>query len=478
MRTSKIVFALTVCGLLWSGCSRVQLAEDRDGLYSQAVEASLQGNAPLASRAAHHYLRGGTEDDPRYDRASRVLAENLKELDLSYASSLYYFDIASARRDAEMVEYAVVGLARIIETYPHDKWTLIDGFVATADITGLSGEAEAFVNYYQGLHSLQRGEWEWGLDLFDSIPDRSAYKARARYVLAVSLLAAYDLGEAEEALEEILEDFEGRLPEDIYNDIRRGLARIAFEIGDYETALERYEDIRAIAPDDPQLLLEMAWTEYYLHNHRRSLGLLLALDAPAFSRLIAPERFMLEALKLQQLCQFEPARTAAVRLGARYGDALDDMRRGVAVVDSDALRSAARLREAATPIADFRLRLLREQQMVEGLSSRLGDSLSAELLEIYERGIAEVDRREREVLSGEMEALATELLSAAEGVQLILHEISVALLRGRVRADAAEVEAIFEVPRGGEQVYYQFTGEFWTDEIDDLIVPLEDRCIE
>ena len=461
-----------------TGCSGAQLAEERDGVFSQAVEASLQGDATFAARAANHYLRSGTVDDPRYDRAIRLLADNLRELNLSYGASLWYFEIASARRDVELVEDAVVALAEIIETYPHDQWTLIDGFVATADISGLTTDAQAFVHYHQGLHSLRQGQTEWTQGFFDKLPEDSPYKARARYVMAVDQIADYQLEAASEELESILEDFEGDLPEDLSDDIHRALARLAFEEERFEEALERYQSIRETAPDDPNLLLEMAWTEFYLHNYRRSLGLLLALDAPSFQNLIAPERFMLEALNLQQLCQFEPARTAVVRLAGQYGQALDDLRQGMPLNESQALRSAARLREASEDLAGYRLRLIRERELVERNRPRLGGQLSNDLADLYDRALTEVDRREQELLSREMEQVAMELLGAAEGVRLILHEISVALLRGRDRVEGTAPSAVFEVPRGGEQVFYKFTGEFWTDEIDDLIVPLEDRCIE
>ena len=471
-------YGLVVVLLLAMGCGGVQLAEERDDLFSQAVEASLEGDAALAARAAYQYQRTGSVDDSRYDRAGRLMADNLKQLELSHAAALWYHDIASARRDAELVEDAILGLAEVIENYPHDQWTLVDGFLATAEMPSFGDEASALVAFYQGRHNLRQGHPEWASDYFGEIPDESPYKARARYVLAVEMLADYRLDEAAEEMEMILEEYEDNLPDDVHSNIQRSLARIAFEKEEFEDALDRYQEIRQTAPDDPQLLLEMAWTKYYLNNHRRSLGLLLALDAPAYRDLIAPERFLLEAFNLQRLCQFEPARIAAVRLGAQYGEALDDLHSGMSLQDSDALLAAARLREVSQPVADHRARLELELQLVNEYASDLGENLTDALTALYQRGLKEADRREREHLRDETEALAAELLQAEQGVQLVLHEISVTLLRGRDRVEGTAPSAIFEVPRGGEQVYFQFGGEFWTDEIDDLIVPLEDRCIE
>lgn len=464
--------------MLVSGCGPGQLATDRDELYDQAVEASLADSPQEAARAAYRYMDRGSVDDPRYDRAALLLADNLAELELTYPASLWYHEIASQRRDVALLEDAVMGLADIVEEYPHDDWTLIDGFIGSSELGGLSTEAQAFVEFYRGWDNLRRGRDKWARQHFEEIPSDHPYQARARYLWAVDRIADYDLEEATEQLEGILEDFDGELSREIENDIQRTLARLAFETRQFEEAIERYSQLRGVASDDPQLLLEMAWAEFYRDDHRRSLGLLLALDAPEFQGLIAPERYVLEALNLQALCQYEPARTAAARLRAEYGDAIDDLRRGVPVRHSEALMEAARLREATEAVASYRARLKAELQLVDTYERQFGPGLTQALREWYGEGIAEADRREQERLADEVRRVAGELVEADEGIQLVMHEISVSLLRGGGAAQQTAEEPIYEVPRSGPDVYYRFIGEYWTDEIDDLIVPLEDRCID
>ena len=74
--------------------------------------------------------------------------------------------------------------------------------------------------------------------------------------------------------------------------------------------------------------------------------------------------------------------------------------------------------------------------------------------------------------------LTEELLSAREGVRLIIHELGVSLLRGRRRPAGAKEKPAVEVPLTGDRVFYKFNGEYWTDELDDLVVIAEDRCID
>lgn len=477
LRNLGLILAL----LVLSGCASITLAEDRDAVFAQAVEASLEDDHELAAAAANRYLQGSTVDDPRYDRAIRIIAEASEKMGFSYAASLWYLEIAEKRRDVDVLDDAVQGLERIMRDYPYDEATLVRGFVATGEITGLPPEQMAFLNYYQGVNSVRRGLDDWAKQQFDAIPEGSSYRERSQYVLAVEMLSEYRLNEAQELLHTLIgEDGENleTLPGDLQEDIQRTLARIAFEQKRYDDAIERYETIRKTAPDDPSLLLEMAWSHYYSGNYERALGLLIALDAPSYQGLIAPERFLLEALSLRHLCQFEPARNAAVRLRLRYGDAIDDLYRGVPLLDSKLLRDAARVREGGRAVGEFRLQVEKEARLVEERAGDFGEELSRTYAQIYSRGLEEATRRENEEISREMKIVAQELLNAEEGVRLILHELGVALLRGRRRPAGAQERIKIQQTFGPDKILYQFRGEFWTDELDDLVVTTEDRCID
>lgn len=472
--TAAALVALATLVFLAGSCASTTVAEDREKAFAQAVEANQGEDSTLAAQAAWRYLDGATPDDPRYDRALRLMALSAERMGLSYAASLWWLEIADGKRDPELIPEALRGIERIVRFAPHDHETLVRGFVASSDFGKLPGSVEAFIHFEQGLNSLQNGLTEWADARLGAIPKTSPYYARAQYVQAVRLVAERKLEDGEKDLEKILEL--KRLPRDLETDVRRSLARIRFEQRDFEGALEHYETIRQLAPDDPGLLLEMAWSHYYLGDSRRALGLLLALDAPVYQDLIAPERFLLEALCLRRLCQFKPARRAAVRLRSRHGDAIEDLYNGVPLMESEALMNAGRRRGLSQPLADLRRRLELELATIEDLG--LGKQLTAGLKTIYDRGLQDAKRREREALVTDVEAVAEELLEAEEGVRLILHELSVALLRGRRRPSGPDEVPAVEIPSGGDRVFYNFIGEFWTDELDDLVILVEDRCID
>jgi tetratricopeptide (TPR) repeat protein len=477
MTQFKTLFAALAVAVL-SGCVTVTVPEDRDLAFAAAVEAFQNDDPETTAAAAWHYLQGATSEDPKYDRALRLMGRSSEALGLTYAASLWYLEVARARRDVELLPEVLRGLERLVMEGPHDSDTLVRGFLASADLTDLPSDVQAFVDYQQGLNSARKGLDDWADIRFSKIPATSPYRHRADYVKAVRFVATGKLEKAQLALETLLEK-EDKLPADLKMEVYRSLARIHFENEAFEKAIERYEIIRQLAPDDPDLLLEMAWSYFHQGNTRRAMGLLLALDAPVYADFIAPERFLLEALSLQRLCQFEPARLAATRLQRKHGDAYTDLYRGVPLNQSPALRAGARKRSGARTEALFVDLVEKERKRAEALGYTVGPALGGYLKKLYNRGAAEAQRRQEEAIDGEVKILARDLLASEEGVRLILHELGVALLRGRRRPEeAAEEVAALTVPWGGDKAFYNFENEFWTDELDDFVVVVEDRCID
>lgn len=471
---------------LVAGCGApVLVTTTREGAFDQSVLALGSHKHLLALRAAHHYLRGAGVDDPRYDRALRVMAVAAEGLGLRYAASIWYLQIAQGGRDPELLPLALEGLQRIVEGGEHDDELIVAGYLASADLAALPAGLMAFVDYQAGLDSLRRGERSWADARFAAIGRQSPYAWRVRYVRAVDLVAQRRLDDANAALHAILDEADdpdrdplvAPLPVALRNDVERALGRIAFERAHWEEALLYYDRVRARTPTDATLLLEMAWSHFYAGSTRRALGLLLALDAPVFAEVIAPERFLLEAMCLRRLCQFEPARAAAVRLRARYAEVYAGIETGRPLIENEALVAAAARDPRVKPIAALERALAVEAARVASLEG-IEPELRAALDEVYGRGLEEIRRKKRERVADAVAALAEELLSARDDVQLTVHELAVALLRGRMRPEGPRERDPGGLGPTDGKVVWPFAGEYWNDELDDLLVLVEDRCIQ
>lgn len=475
-KQTRLPLALLLLPSLAVACATVKIPDEREESFAAAVDTMDRDNHAAAAALAFHYVSGASYDDPRYDRGLRLLAGSAEGLDLTHAAAVWWLEIAQARRDVELLPDAISGLERIVMGGPHDFNIIVDGYLAAAELQDLPTELQAFVDYQQGLDNARKRLDAWADEKFENIPEWSHYQARAFYVQAVRQVARGELDAALEGLEELLDHPE--LPEDLEIEVHRSLARLHVEAERHQEALEHYDIVRVNAPDAPEVLLEMAWTHYHMGDSRRTLGLLLALDAPAYRALIAPERFLLEALALRRLCQFGRARQAAVRLWARHGEALDDLYSGVPLERSKALRAAATLQGDTRELAAIRDRLELERRKLDNLEKRIGEPLSEHLHELYARSLAEIQRRIDASTAREVPELADDLLAADQGVRLILHELGVALLRGRRRTEGPPEMPPPELAHAADQSFFWFDGEFWTDELDDLHVFAEDRCID
>ncbi len=471
MTRYSIVFLTT----LTVGCAATVPAQ-KDEAFTFAVEAVQEEAFIEGARAAWSFIDAADPDDPRYDRGLRLLARAAEGMELTWAAGMIYRQIAQVRRNMELVPDALMGLERIIQSEVYDEDILVTSFIAAEQFGDLPSDVQAFVDFHQGLDLARRGADDWADMRFSKLPASSPYAARAVYVQAVRLVAEGNFPVARETLEGLREKED--LTWELQRDVERTLARLAFEEERYDDALVHFETLRELAPDDPEILLEMAWTHYYLGDSRKTLGLLTALDAPVHASYISPERFLLEALALRRLCQFGAAREAAVRLEHKYAKSLKELSLGSLPEQIPEMRRAARLRGRSESNATFMERLRDEMEFLSSMSEDLGEALSAYLGNLYTRGLSEAEKREEEVIGTDLAELTEELLSAREGVRLIVHELGVSLLRGRRRPAGALEKPAVDIPITGDRVFYPFTGEYWTDELDDLFVIAEDRCID
>ena len=466
---------ILIVALLTAGCAGV-IPQQKDEAFKFAVEAVQDEDYALGAHAAWQFVDASDPDDPRYDRGLRMVAGASEGLGLYYAASMIYRQIAQIRRNMELVPEAIKGLERIIDVGVYDEDILVTSFLAAEEFGDVPEEVQAFLNYYQGLDLFRRGKIDWAEERFAKLPPKQLYSAKAEYVRAVYDIAQGDFYSAVKKLEALKEH--PALNDTLSLDVERTLARLAFEEERFSDALDHFENLKKLAPDDPEIILEMAWTYYYMGDSRKTLGLLIAFDAPVHKTYISPERYLLEALSLRRLCQFGEAREAAVRLEKKYENELLQLSKGTLPEAIPTLRTAAKQRGFSKANTRFSRRIETEISILESMKDKFGKSLYAYLKGLYDRGLVEAKRREEELLRRDIADLTEELLSAQEGVRLIVHELGVSMLRGRRRPVGVAEKPAVDVPITGERVFYPFEGEYWTDELDGLVVIAEDRCID
>ena len=80
------------------------------------------------------------------------------------------------------------------------------------------------------------------------------------------------------------------------------LARLAYEVGQYDAALFYYRKVGADSQRHPRAMFEQAWTYFLKQDWNRTLGALQALHSPYYSKHYFPELGVIEAAAFYNTC--------------------------------------------------------------------------------------------------------------------------------------------------------------------------------
>jgi hypothetical protein len=332
-----------------------------------------------------------------------------------------------------------------------------------------------FILYYQGLLDYRSGFVRWGRSHFAQLTKGSYYYYKAVYVEAVYELVRYNLDKSLEMFREILAANVKQT--DVMNNARQSVARILFEQKKYAEAYAMYEQIDAPIEKQATVFLEEAWAQYYLRNYQRSMGLLYALEAPAFYRFFSPEKFILKSLIYKNLCHYNVAKDAVSEFFQAYGDAVRAVYDRVDLEKNPILLDAALQDPGMIERGRFQSLLDTELGSLDRFESQWTENgLLAHLQRVYGLKIQEVNRLLQVGLQDSLRRVAENLLQYEEQMNLLEYEIGLSIYKRIKGAPTQKDGKAEEIPYYGLQAYYEFDGEFWNDELHDFRFFIEDRC--
>jgi hypothetical protein len=274
------------------------------------------------------------------------------------------------------------------------------------------------------------------------------------------------------------------------------LARLEAERGAWDRATPRYAAIPYGSPHFFRARQELAWVRLQAGDPAGALSESAVLSAPAMKKYYRPDREVVEAAALLGLCRGAEARAQALAGGKRLGAA------------------ARHLAVFLRPVPDVRLYYLEAMASAAGRSGALSPEQVSVLLAdaSFRRAFTVVRQlqRERALLADPGAAalrrvLATELDERLVSAQRLAGQTASRILEGMLR-EIRELrqrgeEILFEVegrgeeqeskhrggkdgrgwPRArsaaaGRQETWPMRGEFWSDEVPFLRVPMVSSC--
>ncbi len=426
------------------------------------------------------YVRFAGEQGENYEWAQFFLGQCLDALGFHHAAVQYYVMVAKTRSRPEILPEALGRLEELTRQRPYSERLVDRSLLYDTDFGTLPAQLSAWVHYVQGSYDVRGGNARWAARHFESIPKASPYSLKARYVEGVYALKRK---QDEKAIDIFASIAESRVHEpDTKNKANLAVARIFFDLGRYQEAMDAYDRVRQIdlSFEQAQLLLEKAWTAYHAKDMRKALGLLHALEAPSYQRFLVPDAYILRAIILKELCHFIPAKRVVRAFRARYQRALELLAaraplHRVPVILEGATQDGSIARRTA-----FIKSLEAERRRVDGFDSEWEDvELDRHLLSLYDSELREQGRHWKLQFEEVAAAAADELLRADEQMGLLDYEVGLDIFK-RLKAGAAQQgkETPLTIPYDSANVFYEFDTEFWNDELHSYQYYVNSRCFE
>ncbi len=281
------------------------------------------------------------------------------------------------------------------------------------------------------------------------------------------------------------------------------LARIAYKQKDYQRAVLQYEKISKNSYLWPYLLLERAWASYYLEDFNRSLGLLVTYRSPLLTSYFFPEAEVLTALSYHKLCLWDDVMKTIEQYHQVYKSRSDSLR-GFLVANKDSdtyflqlmlnpIESGEKLnpfiRNLITQIrkkVKFSVDLINYQASREELErwklsfekhkSPLSQSLARESQRSVSWRTTHLNHFIKQHMFGfinDIHRFSFELFNIQLEVMSNRRDL---LYKNQTLISDRSRGSLDNVKRRTDQHFYQFTGEFWADELGDYSFGLQSNC--
>ncbi|MFL5318771.1 MAG: tetratricopeptide repeat protein [Myxococcaceae bacterium] len=448
-------------------------------LFDEALNDYFSNNPKKAAGKLYTYLESTSPTDENYAWAQYFLAKSFIDLGLRHAGANYLARIARERTNPNVIPKALDELQQLTQV-PHDELLIDEMVFGSLDLGFLPETTANFAHYQQGLVDLKVGNERWATMHFAKLNEDSPEASHAKFSLLVTRLK----DAKEKKLPEMIAEFEElskdpKLNQDTRNEAQLAVARLKYELKDWQGALEAYHKVvlPELDPGRATLYLEEAWTRYNLGQIHEAMGLLTTLDAPTFKDEFQPDKYLLRAMIFKDLCHYLPAKRAAKELTRRFAESLEAIREREDLTEDLRLRRAAMSHGGTKRAFKFLESLELEGERLGRYAGSFGDRLYAHVSKLYDLEHAEALRIAQERLHESVRAEADRLLRASEQVRLMEYEVGLKLYE-RVKRGSKLVIPEEEKELEPGEVAFKFEGEYWNDELRDYRVSLKSRCIE
>lgn len=404
------------------------------------------------------------------------LARGIALSGLGFGSLAFYefLDISKNQKGTNIGSFALLQVGKKIQNGDYDQ-SVLDTFMDSFTVQNLHPEILSFVSYFRGLIQLKFGYTEWAKKEFDLISENTYWHHLRLYWTAIAHVARNKVKSAEEIFKKLLS--EDTLEANLKDRVEIQIARLDFEKGNFKDAFKLYSEERNFGlRQKGRILLEKAWTKFYMGDYGRALGILHALKAPLFKASQTYELFILEMLIFRQLCHFELVEFSGGVFLKRFGPSIKRIQK----------RKNLRSDKELFNLAVMDLEIQPKANLIAQMKIEWGELKKSKLLNkqagkhfesIYKLASARLQMEVDQELGERLREAANQLLRAEEQIKFLQYTSQLDALKLSEVIGSNQYKAKKISKLKFEKMFWPVTSEYWFDEIEDYSMQISSLCL-
>jgi tetratricopeptide (TPR) repeat protein len=274
------------------------------------------------------------DDEGNKQRAEFFMGKTLFNMKY-YSASLSYFDrIVQKGPSHRYYQKTLQWLASLSRFLPESAGVLEKiGKYTKADLDQPALEPVRDELYYLlGRFHYQKGNFQQAIDLFGSVPEKSEFYPRAKFLQGLTNVREYHGKVAADDFKSILrkvKQYED--PDKIPKALKEAeelanlsLGRVFYSTKQYQNAIKYFEKLpgpdsrEGAAPDWGASLFEASWAYFMVDGDSKALGNIHSVTSPYFETEFYPESYILKAVIYFNRCNYDRSAEAINEFNAIY----------------------------------------------------------------------------------------------------------------------------------------------------------------
>ena len=270
---------------------------------AQALDLARAGKYQQASIELFKMSRSIMFRDRRM-QIRYVLGLMLYEMGL-YQTSAFQFSEVVRDGESKYVTQSLQKLA-LLSAEALDSDVMLNYALGKVNLRSFPEEHRDKLRFRIGEIQYNTGQFQKAARILEGVPSNSEFYAKAKYLQGLSFA---EMGKLRSAAKAYMQLVESRARQPITDESRvtglMGIARVAYQMKNWEQAIEYYREIPRDTEQWHESLFELSWAQMRAAQFRSVLSNFHSLHSPYYEYHYQPESLLLRSIVYLYICQYE-----------------------------------------------------------------------------------------------------------------------------------------------------------------------------